>query len=483
MNHVKTLPLAAIVTLVAATSASAVSLNPRGMGQALIYPYYTVKKNQDTLVTIGNASSVGKAVGVLVKEGINGRWVQDFTLYLSAHDVWTGRISRSSNGEGATLFTSDHSCTYAPQGGATGVPLNASFYNGGAFPPDGGPSGLDRTEEGFITVVALGDIEPGSPLDLATQPVQNGAPNAGMPPCTESEINNNAIGSLLVPGEGLFGSSAIVNVGEGTFFADSALALSDLTDLVLFNGTGAFRDPLALANSSESADYSVFANLFDANGRALSVRYENGIDAVSAVLMSDAIDNDYLVSAGLGANTDWIVSFPTKPFYTDAVFYNLTAPGYKAPFVESFGQVVAGQSRVQTSCTAYDQEALALGGSTACTLTLPYTVNLVSFLNTDAEHPVSGVFGAALATNLRPSAQAGYVHLGLDPANERHVLGSGLTEQGTVELNGLPAVGFMVYNIINANAQAGQLANYGGVFPHRSTISCTAASGNGTGPC
>ncbi len=40
-------------------SAGAVSLNPRGVGQALIYPYYTVNKNQDTLVSIVNTSDVG----------------------------------------------------------------------------------------------------------------------------------------------------------------------------------------------------------------------------------------------------------------------------------------------------------------------------------------------------------------------------------------------------------------------------------------
>jgi hypothetical protein len=37
----------------------------------------------------------------------------------------------------------------------------------------------------------------------------------------------------------------------------------------------------------------------------------------------------------------------------------------------------------------------------------------------------------------------------------------------------------MVYNIINANAQPGTLANYGGAFPHRSTISC-AGQGSST---
>jgi hypothetical protein len=40
-------------------------------------------------------------------------------------------------------------------------------------------------------------------------------------------------------------------------------------------------------------------------------------------------------------------------------------------------------------------------------------------------------------------------------------------------LHGLPVAGFMVYNIINANAAPGKLANYGGSYVHRSTVSCT----------
>jgi hypothetical protein len=44
-----------------------------------------------------------------------------------------------------------------------------------------------------------------------------------------------------------------------------------------------------------------------------------------------------------------------------------------------------------------------------------------------------------------------------------------------VVLNGLPATGFEAFNVINANAQPGQLANYNGLFRHRASRSCTGA--------
>ena len=59
--------------LVTWSAAHAVSLNPRGLGQVLVYPYYTVNKGQDTLVSIGNASNIGQVVKVQFSEGMNGR--------------------------------------------------------------------------------------------------------------------------------------------------------------------------------------------------------------------------------------------------------------------------------------------------------------------------------------------------------------------------------------------------------------------------
>jgi hypothetical protein len=44
-----------------------------------------------------------------------------------------------------------------------------------------------------------------------------------------------------------------------------------------------------------------------------------------------------------------------------------------------------------------------------------------------------------------------------------------------VVMHGLPTTGFQAYNIINANAQPGLLANYGGLFRHRASRSCTGA--------
>ena len=96
-----------------AGTAQAVNLNPDGLGQLLIYPYYTVKDNNNTLLSVVNTTDSAKAVKVRFKEGYNSREVLDFNLYMSPFDVWTAAVV-SDGAEGtdpaaappARIFTS-----------------------------------------------------------------------------------------------------------------------------------------------------------------------------------------------------------------------------------------------------------------------------------------------------------------------------------------------------------------------------------------
>ena len=84
--------------------ANAVDLNPDGLGQVLIYPYYTVNIGQDTLFSVVNTDPInGKAVKVRFLEGYNSREVLDFNLYLSPNDVWTARVSQTADDGGGAV--------------------------------------------------------------------------------------------------------------------------------------------------------------------------------------------------------------------------------------------------------------------------------------------------------------------------------------------------------------------------------------------
>ena len=127
--------------------ANAVDLNPDGLGQVLIYPYYTVNNSQSSMFSVVNTTNVSKAVKVRFLEGYNSREVLDFNLFLSPYDVWTGYLTDGGNDAGgAVLFTSDKSCT-SPKIPAGGAPFRNLAYSGDFA--DGGPSDCEPHPRGL----------------------------------------------------------------------------------------------------------------------------------------------------------------------------------------------------------------------------------------------------------------------------------------------------------------------------------------------
>ncbi len=110
--------IAGLGALGVAGTADAVYVNPDGLGQVLLYPYYTVRAKTsgpfagaqfNTLLSVVNSTASAKAVKVRFLENLNSREVLDFNLYLSHNDVWTAAVVPT--GDGAGVVTQDKSCT------------------------------------------------------------------------------------------------------------------------------------------------------------------------------------------------------------------------------------------------------------------------------------------------------------------------------------------------------------------------------------
>ena len=478
--------LGAAVLIATGSAANAISLSANGLGEVLIYPYYTVNKDQDTLISIANASDTGKVVTVFVMEGYNGRSVLDFTVLLSPHDVWTAAITQTAEDGGALLRTSDTSCT-DPAIPADGVAFRASGYDGsGVLPPDPGPQGITRTREGYIAVFARGDILPASDLAEATTHVQNGVPGGGVPPGCGDVTDAMISAAVVAPTDGIYGSGTIINVGLGTFFAYNADALADYTDIPLYSPAASLFQPFASANSEEATHGVARSYTQDADGKPVVADWASGADAISAVLMADSIQNEYLISPTLGANTDWVITFPTKQMYVDEIYGAVPLP----PFVEAFQ--TPGISRVVAPAIHYDREEDA-STPEPCGLLCPaippsylaYEVNVLSYIpgsSAPATPFTSGTPSRVLGSTLTyaafdPNGTSGFTKLDLFSGDGGHVLPDGIAPDGNaLSMYGLPTVGFMIYNIINTNAQPGSLANYGGLFAHKATTACVGAA-------
>src|SRR4051812_15376515 len=162
----KTLYAAVLATLGAVGSAGAVNVNPNGLGQVLIYPYYTVRTSstsvatgpQNTYLSVTNSTSAAKAVKVRFLEGKNARDVLNFNLFLSAGDVWTAAVVPTTAADpigtgSAKLITADKSCTYGTVTLSPGIPFSNVAYVG-----DLGGDTMDRTNEGSIELIEMGVV-------------------------------------------------------------------------------------------------------------------------------------------------------------------------------------------------------------------------------------------------------------------------------------------------------------------------------------
>ena len=458
--------------------ANAVDLNPDGLGQVLIYPYYTVNKSQDTLFSVVNTDPVnGKAVKVRFLEGYNSREVLDFNLYLSPNDVWTATISQGgapgSIDTNAQVSTTDQSCTDPSVLDNSPVFFRTAAFDGsGPVPADDGPQDGTRTREGYIELISMGDIDPASALaGLITH-------QDGVPPGCGAIGDGVASAGVVAPTGGLFGEADIVNVGEGTIFPYTADAIDGFSAIPLYSGSSNLNPSLQDANSADAVNGVARAFVFTNGGQLVTADYAFGVDAVSAVYMSDAIYNTYIVSTDLGAATDWIVTFPTKRFYVDSLYGAVPFP----PFVEAFH--APGESNVVVVPSIFDREEATtqVQGDFSPPISsqpnsLPFEVNVISFLSDTGAGDPSGVLGSLLRPNIVPFAQYGWLKLDLTSGDGgAHQLPGGVTPTGAaVTFNGLPVTGYEAFNVINANANPGLLANYGGLFRHRASRSCVGA--------
>ena len=481
-KHLAAAFIAAIVTLVASThTAHAVYLNPRGMGQVLLYPYYTVNAHQNTLISVANATDIGKVVNLRFREGYNGRDVLNFNVYLSPYDVWTAAVFDLSDADldsdGAGILSSDNSCI----GGLTSGKLEQNHLpNGTAYVPfrdadytganaDGGPTGIERTREGHFEMIAMGDIVPQSALYRAVSHI-NGVP----PNCSQAQQFATQTGSLQPPTSGLYGSAAIVNVANGTYFTYHADALEGFTSTIfpVSDGSGP-----TLADVNDAGAPNTVTAQVNSHGTSVAAVYPaaRAIDAVSAVLDAATVFNEWQAQPDGSVGSDWVVSFPTKQFYVDPLHNGGNADAV-APFDYGFNQLVGlpGTACVVAGFNLFDRNENVTDpffcGFSTCPPpplnTLCFETSVIAFAGPSILHSnlvrmvgTSGMTAGSLGlsfTDIAHSGNIGGINRASLPAHAMRPDNS-----GTV-FYGLPITGFEAINFVNGNL-GGVLANYSGV--------------------
>jgi hypothetical protein len=460
MNTFKTKSLYAALAGVGALgltgAAEAVNVNPDGLGQVLIYPYYTVRTFNGnaymSLLSVVNSTASAKGVKVRFLEGKNSVEVLDFNLYLSARDVWTVAITATSAGAG--ISTDDRSCT-VPAVYGQGV---IGFINAGLVTAnDGAGTSLDRTREGYAEIIEMGDIVPGS-VETAVTHVN------GVPPCTASVIQNDSTvaAALTVGSGGLFGGISYVNVGAGTDYAVDAVALEAFRLTTPVYGT-----PGSIGPTLNDAAPNV-ATIYK-GGTAATYSFTTPIDAVSGSIMHDTLMNEIVLDTGTASGTDWVITFPTKRYY-------VTTKTATRPFQNVF---TSSGSCDDVLISLWDREERT--GSTPISFSPPtgqtntqlcWEANVLTFKS-------SALFGSTNQQNIDVNSvvagyQNGWAKIDFTSSATGTVTAHRLPATTPVAtFYGLPSIGFAIQSFNNntrTNA-AGALVNssFGGNFNHKFT--------------
>ena len=558
---------------------NAVNVNPDGLGQVLIYPYYTVNGGNSTLISVVNTTNDVKAVKVRFLESLNSQEVLDFNLYLSPFDVWTGSVNASPDGQGdgGVMVTYDTSCTvpyFYEQfqdvgfnfGSLTNADIGGTYqgffknfqYRSGGHNPDGGPNDLVRAREGHLEMIEMGRVvddgdfssAAGASIEavddladtggaLATAATHtDGVPNdcqalldafrnvAGVPGQWLVDVNAD----VDTPNGGLFGGAEIVSVAQGTNLSYNADALEGFfqtagADLHTFTGN-------VLPNLTQAEP--AMANVFD-NGTLIQLDFSSdpngnfhpGLDAVSAAIMHNEIYNEYLTTPGIGASSEWVITFPTKLLHID----DTVTEAERRPFTEAFdwngtpdlSDPNPANWTLSGACedillSFWDREEQVTGrgvaSGTNCPSPLPpgtdpnscdqnptiktpplcFEANVVAFnqAGTIDYLDESAVLGSNWAINIPlvdlygpsgdPAAGANYFNEGwaridftrsLNPFTglvevEHHYMLADSTLGGGIDVVlGLPTVGFWATQFLNSDVSGGVLANYSGLHKHR----------------
>ena len=516
-------------------SAQAVNINPDGLGQVLIYPYYTVNSDITTILSVVNTTNEAKAVKVRFAEGENTREVLDFNLYMSAWDVWTASLQKV--GDTPVMITTDSSCT---------VPYfydEDTGFGSQEFLPfaltDGGSDDIRRATEGHFEMIEMGTL-----VDDNFSGNSEGSASAathgadGLPADCQQLVDawtdpddtnpnddgywlNDPFTDLEAPSGGLFGGAGMVDVEKGVMVSYDAEAINGFATDVLANDL-LHQEPGSVLPSLNSGDVTTGFVFLDNGTVATSGALPRGVDAVSYVFMKDQIMNEYTTEIEQLAGTEWVMTFPTKHFYVYPPSSGVDVP------VDPFTSLWDPDSDEPEACevvlldTIWDREEQFPGdpdivGNPVPPIVSPappiidpdvdpivpfelcYETSIIAFgdplraTEPSVDGPITSLLGSTnfhTFDNTLLGFENGWARVNL------YIYPHDANEDGQIDpveetfsrgnlggLQGLPVTGFAVQHFQNAflGPQANIIGNYGGIYSHKASRLIGSDPGFGPG--
>ena len=279
-------------------------------------------------------------------------------------------------------------------------------------------------------------------------------------------------------------------------------------DAFWVNSAGQHSDP-AFVTPSLAGGGNTESNVF-VGGAVATHDWPASILAVNATITFERLMNEYNIEPDLGARSEWVLTFPTKRFHTDAqVPVGTVAPDNPiAPFSNTWHDTANGLNLPCEALTfrVWDREETEPSPETGEVIPSPpppvpqadvfelcRETNVVRFTldgNVPDETEIlreplrEGEFARLSYTNFDlPGFESGWVRFDLTqiPSGASVAPGASADIQNNVrrspaaangdQIEGLPVIGFWVNTFTNGELAGGTLANYGGTFNHRGSRS------------
>ena len=449
--------------------ASAVHVNPHGIGEVLLVPYYTVNNGLNTLVGVTNTTGNVKAIKINIREGLNGYSVLSYNVYLGPHDTWTfamGGYPSSADGfvgqDFAALASSDHSC--APM-------VNKSLQEFNPYGLVDGSDDISRGREGFIEIIEMGELK--GQLGAAATLV-SGVPNncALLASAWENggswDINPNQ--NLRPATGGLMAEADIMDVSSGVNYSIPTVALADF-----------FADDefvhVAPTDSHLSLDAAQPIATVLTDTEVYNLSFERGVDAVSAVLMADELQATYSIDSGVEGVSEIIYTQPTRRFHVYSRPFRAYSPYPVQPRIDSCHS--RQYEGVEVDIIVHDREGRGNysfgyfpGAPQQPADALCGSVFIMSMKRVGSELEealITQSHNLAVIKGVDGGTENGYVTIKF--MDTRPLMGTQISTNQRIGVMGLPIIGFSISQYTNMYARPGVMAVYGLSHPINSSVS------------
>jgi len=458
---------ASAAVFVNTNGAGATTVNPDGLGNQLVFPYFTTQGDNATLINIVNTDTVrGKALKVRFRGAGNSDDIYDFQVLMSPGDIWTAAVTQNADGV-SQLSTSDKTCTIPSS-------VNGAFTNVNRL--DSTKDTAAQTREGYIEVINMADIvDTSSTTDLYNRVKHVN----GVAPCTGTAIDNlvndftdyaaMTAAGLVYPTSGLAGDWIILNQANTAAWSGSALALATTNaNAVFFPQTdasittvndGLTADPLLVGGivPAASFDFPDLSTPYAGISSAVAQR-----DQTTAQLATTSVLNEYVTDDTIAAVTDLLFSQPMRRYYVAA---NYAVTNYASTASPNFiVRNTGGSTGYYTSAqTTIADRLICLKSVSFRAWDREETTTSTQFVISPGVSTSYNICGEAAVTSINN----GGVTTGsaLDASVARNNIEVPYTD-GWLDFNlggvGLPVVGASFMRASNG------AVNYGFAFPHKS---------------